>query len=177
MPEEPSTESVRIHNLSEESDAFSRSGASAMTVHTGRHFLQIPGPSTVPDRVLRAMDMPTIDHRGPEVRQARPRRDRGLPDHFQNQRSGHHLPVLRHRRLGSVDREHPIAGRQGLDVRDRPLRHAVAELGRKWGIQVDFLPGDWRHGARPEAIEERLATDKATPSRRLRSFTTRPRPA
>ena len=37
-----------------------------MTVHTGRHFLQIPGPSTVPDRVLRAMDMPTIDHRGPE---------------------------------------------------------------------------------------------------------------
>ena len=37
-----------------------------MTVHTGRHFLQIPGPTNVPDRVLRAMDMPTLDHRGPE---------------------------------------------------------------------------------------------------------------
>ena len=37
-----------------------------MTVHTGRHFLQIPGPTNVPDRVLRAMDIPTIDHRGPE---------------------------------------------------------------------------------------------------------------
>ena len=37
-----------------------------MTVHSGRHFLQIPGPTNVPDRVLRAMDMPTMDHRGPE---------------------------------------------------------------------------------------------------------------
>src|SRR3954452_22011816 len=37
-----------------------------MTLHTGRHFLQIPGPTNVPDRVLRAMDMPTLGHRGPE---------------------------------------------------------------------------------------------------------------
>ena len=37
-----------------------------MTVHTGRHFLQIPGPTNIPDRVLRAMDMPGLDHRGPE---------------------------------------------------------------------------------------------------------------
>src|SRR4051812_50203243 len=37
-----------------------------MSLHTGRHFLQIPGPTNVPDRVLRAMDMPTMDHRGPE---------------------------------------------------------------------------------------------------------------
>ena len=41
-------------------------GRTTMTVHTGRHFLQIPGPTNVPDRVLRAMDMPTLDHRGPE---------------------------------------------------------------------------------------------------------------
>ena len=40
-----------------------------MTVHTGRHFLQIPGPTNLPDRVLRAMDMPTMDHRGPEFGQ------------------------------------------------------------------------------------------------------------
>ena len=40
-----------------------------MTVHTGKHFLQIPGPSNVPDPVLRAMDMPTLDHRGPEFAQ------------------------------------------------------------------------------------------------------------
>jgi alanine-glyoxylate transaminase/serine-glyoxylate transaminase/serine-pyruvate transaminase len=43
-----------------------RPGRTPMTVHTGRHFLQIPGPTNVPDRVLRAMDMPTLDHRGPE---------------------------------------------------------------------------------------------------------------
>src|ERR1700761_8520870 len=41
-------------------------GKNAMTVHTGRHFLQIPGPTNIPDRVLRAMDMPGLDHRGPE---------------------------------------------------------------------------------------------------------------
>ena len=40
-----------------------------MTVHTGRHFLQIPGPTNIPDRVLRAMDMPTMDHRGAEFGQ------------------------------------------------------------------------------------------------------------
>jgi alanine-glyoxylate transaminase / serine-glyoxylate transaminase / serine-pyruvate transaminase len=44
-------------------------GTKAPMVHTGRHFLQIPGPTNVPDRVLRAMDMPTIDHRGPEFAQ------------------------------------------------------------------------------------------------------------
>ena len=43
----------------------------------GRHFLQIPGPTNVPDRVLRAIDRPTIDHRGPEFQRARPRRARG----------------------------------------------------------------------------------------------------
>src|SRR6187549_2979094 len=43
-----------------------RPGRTPMTVHSGRHFLQIPGPTNVPDRVLRAMDMPTMDHRGPE---------------------------------------------------------------------------------------------------------------
>jgi aspartate aminotransferase-like enzyme len=42
-----------------------------VTVHTGKHFLQIPGPTNVPDRVLRAMDMPTIDHRVPEFAQSR----------------------------------------------------------------------------------------------------------
>ena len=51
---------------------------------TGRHFLQIPGPTNVPDRVLRAIDQPTIDHRGPEFARARPRGARrapgGLPD-------------------------------------------------------------------------------------------------
>ena len=48
---------------------FKISGRGDPMVHTGRHFLQIPGPTNVPDRVLRAMDMPTIDHRGPEFAQ------------------------------------------------------------------------------------------------------------
>ncbi len=76
---------------------------------SGRHFLQIPGPTNVPDRILRAMDYPTIDHRGPEFQQlgksVLERHPQDLPD----RRAGRHLPGLRHRRLGSRPGEHPVA--------------------------------------------------------------------
>ena len=78
----------------------------------GRHFLQIPGPTPLPDRVMRAMDMPLIDHRGPEfakLGQALPRRHQ---DHFQDRQSGHHLYRDRHRRLGSSAGQHAVARRQ-----------------------------------------------------------------
>lgn len=78
-----------------------------MTVHTGKHFLQIPGPSNVPDRVLRAMDMPTLDHRGPEFAQL------GLEvlEGCKAQESGRDLSLVRNGRVGGGDREYALAPR------------------------------------------------------------------
>ncbi len=95
-------------------------------LHTGRHFLQIPGPTNVPDRVLRAMDQPVIDHRGPEF--AAPdcrgpgRTSRGVQD----ERPGHHFSGVRHRRRRSRAREHVVARRSGPDFRNRPFLPGVA---------------------------------------------------
>ena len=79
-----------------------------MTVHTGRHFLQIPGPTNVPDRVLRAMDMPTIDHRGPEFAETRPAVLAAMQRVFRTKQPGDHLSLVGHRRLGSRDRQHAV---------------------------------------------------------------------
>ncbi len=59
-----------------------------MATHTGRHFLQIPGPTNVPDRVLRAIDMPTIDHRGPEFAELGLQVLEGLQDHLPHEEPG-----------------------------------------------------------------------------------------
>ena len=75
-----------------------------MTLHTGRHFLQIPGPTNVPDRVLRAMDMPTLDHRGPEFAELGYAVLAGCQPHFPHQTAGDHLSGVGQRRLGSGDR-------------------------------------------------------------------------
>ena len=72
----------------------------------GRHFLQIPGPTNVPDRVLRAIDRPTIDHRGPEFQALGKEVLEGMKRIFQHAPPGDHLPRLGHRRLGSGAREH-----------------------------------------------------------------------
>ena len=85
-------------------------------VRTGRHFLQIPGPTNVPDRVLRAMDMPTIDHRGPEFAQLGSRRD---------------LPLVGDGGLGSGNRQHTLPRRQGVDGRDWTFRNALERARRK----------------------------------------------
>jgi alanine-glyoxylate transaminase/serine-glyoxylate transaminase/serine-pyruvate transaminase len=67
---------------------------------SGRHFLQIPGPTNVPDRVLRALSKPTIDHRGPGVRRARQRGAGGTEGRVPDGVAGHHLSGFRHRRMG-----------------------------------------------------------------------------
>ncbi len=95
----------------------------------GRHFLQIPGPSPVPDRILRAMDMPVLDHRGPEFQKLGQRVLDGHQDHLQDQGACDHLSGLGHRRLGSGAGQRAVARRSRADVRDRPLRDAVEEHG------------------------------------------------
>jgi alanine-glyoxylate transaminase/serine-glyoxylate transaminase/serine-pyruvate transaminase len=126
----------------------------------GRHFLQIPGPTNVPDRVLRAIDHPTIDHRGPEFA-----------------RLG--LSILG--RIGSIfDTREPVviyaASGTGaweaalvntLSPGDRVLMAETGHFALLWkrlaerlALQPEFLPGDWRHGANVDAIHARLADDR-----------------
>lgn len=131
-----------------------------MTLHTGRHFLQIPGPSTVPDRVLRAMDMPTIDHRGPEFAKLGRALLEGCQTVFKTSN-----PVIIYPSSGTGAWEASLVNT--LSPGDKVLMFETGHfatlwrnLADKWGITVAFIPGDWRHGASPEAIEERLAADK-----------------
>ncbi len=130
-----------------------------MALHTGRHFLQIPGPSNVPDRVLRAMDMPTIDHRGPEFA------DLGR-DVIQSIRSIFRTkqPVIIYPGSGTGGWEACIVNT--LSPGDRVLMAETGQFATLWraiatrfGLETDFMPGDWRHGADPVEIEKRLKAD------------------
>jgi alanine-glyoxylate transaminase / serine-glyoxylate transaminase / serine-pyruvate transaminase len=132
-----------------------------MTLHTGRHFLQIPGPTNVPDRVLRAMDMPAIDHRGPEFAELGFAVMEGMQRMFRTRQ-----PVIIYPSSGTGAWEAAIVNT--LSPGDKVL---MAETGQfavlwrgiadKFKLDVDFVPGDWRHGADIAAIEQRLTADKA----------------
>jgi alanine-glyoxylate transaminase/serine-glyoxylate transaminase/serine-pyruvate transaminase len=127
---------------------------------SGRHFLQIPGPTNVPDAVLRAIDQPTIDHRGPDFA-----------------RLG--LDVLERLKLVFQTRQpvviYPASGTGAWEAAlvntcspgDRVLMAETGHFAALWkrmaerlGLVTEFLPGDWRHGASPEAIHARLADDR-----------------
>lgn len=129
--------------------------------HQGRHFLQIPGPSPVPDRVLRAMDMPVIDHRSAQFAELAKSVFQGCQTIFQTKG-----PVIIFPSSGTGAWEAAIVNT--LSPGDRVL---MAETGHfatlwrnmaaRWGIEVEFMPGDWRQGADPAAIEAQLAQDAA----------------
>ena len=129
-------------------------------MHTGRHFLQIPGPTNVPDRVLRAMDRPVIDHRGPEFAQLGAEVLEGMKSVFKT--TG---PVVIYPSSGSGAWEAAIVNT--LSPGDRVLMFETGHFSDLWrdialrhGLQVDYVPGNWRHGARPEDAEQRLKEDK-----------------
>ena len=130
-----------------------------MAHRAGRHFLQIPGPTNVPDRILRAMDRPTIDHRGPEFnRLAREVLD-GLKPIF-----GTRGPVVIYPASGTGAWEAALVNT--LSPGDRVLMVETGHFASLWrklatrlGLEVELLPGDWRHGADPEAIGARLSED------------------
>jgi alanine-glyoxylate transaminase / serine-glyoxylate transaminase / serine-pyruvate transaminase len=132
-----------------------------MTVHTGRHFLQIPGPTNIPDRVLRATDMPGLDHRGPEFAELGFACMAGMQRMFRTKQ-----PVLIFPSSGTGAWEAAIVNT--LQPGDKVLmcetgQFAVLWLGiaEKFKLDVDFIPGDWRHGADIAQIEARLAADRA----------------
>ncbi|MBS4005732.1 MAG: aminotransferase class V-fold PLP-dependent enzyme, partial [Afipia sp.] len=131
------------------------------SVHTGRHFLQIPGPTNVPDRVLRAMDMPTIDHRGPEFAQLGLEVIEGSKKVFKTKN-----PVIIYPSSGTGAWEAAIVNT--LSPGDKVLMVETGHFATLWRamadklkLDVEFVPGDWRHGASPEDIEARLSKDKA----------------
>ena len=128
-------------------------------MHSGRHFLQIPGPTNVPDRVLRAISAPVIDHRGPEF--ARLFRDimPGLRRVF-----GTEDPVVVFPSSGTGAWEAALVNTlsPGDEVLIAETGHFAAQWARlasRLGLRPEVMPGDWRHGADPDAIGRRLAGD------------------
>jgi alanine-glyoxylate transaminase/serine-glyoxylate transaminase/serine-pyruvate transaminase len=129
-------------------------------IHTGRHFLQIPGPTNVPDRILRAMNRPVIDHRGPEFAKLGAEALEGLKSIFKTQ-----SPVVIYPSSGSGAWEAAIVNT--LSPGDHVLMFETGHFSNLWrdialrhGLIVDYIPGNWRRGARPEDAEHRLAEDK-----------------
>ena len=130
-----------------------------MSLPAGRHFLQIPGPSNVPDRVLRAMDMPTIDHRGPEFAQLTREVLTGLKQVFKTE-----ADVVIYPASGTGAWESALVNT--LSPGDRVLMFETGHFATLWrgiaselGLQVDFVEGDWRHGVDPAVVEEKLGAD------------------
>ena len=131
-----------------------------MPIHAGRHFLQIPGPSNVPDRVLRAMDMPTIDHRGPDFAELTLEILQGLKQVFKTS-----ADVVIYPASGTGAWEAALVNT--LAPGDRVLMFETGHFATLWqriatelGLAVEFVPGDWRHGVDPDEVEARLSADK-----------------
>ena len=131
-----------------------------MAIHSGRHFLQIPGPTNVPDRVLRAIDQPTIDHRGPEFVALAHDVLAGIQRIFRTKN-----PVIIYPSSGTGAWEAAIVNTlaSGDTVLMAETGHFATlwkALAQKFKVEVEFVPGDWRHGADIAAIEAELAADR-----------------
>lgn len=132
-----------------------------MSYPSGRHFLQIPGPTNVPDRVLRAMAQPTIDHRGPEFGRLGLHVLAEIKQIFQTEH-----PVIIYPASGTGAWEAALVNT--LSPGDRVLMTETGQFASLWqamaarlGLVPEVIPTDWRHGADPKAIEARLAADKS----------------
>lgn len=127
---------------------------------SGRHFLQIPGPSNVPDRILRAMDFPTIDHRGPEFAELGKKCLSGLQEVFKTR-----AHVIIYPASGTGAWEAALvntlsAGDTVLMIETGHFASLWYKLAARLGVHTELLKTDWRRGADPQAIEARLAADK-----------------
>lgn len=125
----------------------------------GRHFLQIPGPTNVPDRVLRAIDMPTMDHRGPDFAPLGRAVLEGMKRVF---KTTSHVVIYPASGTGAWE----AALANTLSPGDAVLMYETGHFATLWqkmalklGLKPEFIAGDWRHGADPQAIEKRLRED------------------
>lgn len=131
-----------------------------MSYRSGRHFLQIPGPTNVPERVLRAMAQPTMDHRGPDFANLTHEVIQGLKQIFKT--SGE---VVLFPSSGTGAWEAVLVNT--LSPGDRVLMFETGHFATLWrnmavrlGFEVDFVPGDWRHGVDPSAVGGKLSEDR-----------------
>lgn len=132
-----------------------------MNYTAGRHFLQIPGPTNVPERVLRAIDQPTIDHRGPQFQRLGQEVLAGLKHVFKTKATVIIFPAS-----GTGAWEAALVNT--LSPGDKVLMFETGHFASLWqgmaqrlGLIVEFVAGDWRHGVDPAAVETRLAADKS----------------
>jgi alanine-glyoxylate transaminase / serine-glyoxylate transaminase / serine-pyruvate transaminase len=126
----------------------------------GRHFLQIPGPTPLPDRVLRAMDTPIIDHRGPDFMKLARRALDGIKTIFKTTN-----PVIIYTATGTGAWEAALVNT--LSAGDRVIMVETGQFATLWknmavklGLKPEFIPTDWRTGADPAVIEAKLKEDK-----------------
>ena len=131
-----------------------------MTRRAGRHFLQIPGPTNVPDRVLRAIDFPTMDHRGPDFAAIGKDCLAGMKRVFKSTQG----EVVIYPASGTGAWEAALANT--LSPGDRVLMYETGHFASLWkkmadrlAIKSEFMGGDWRKPADPAAIEKRLKED------------------
>ncbi len=130
-----------------------------MTYKSGRHFLQIPGPTNVPDRILRAMDRPTMDHRGPAFAEMTKQVLSGLKGIFQTKQ-----PVVIYPASGTGAWEAALVN--ALSPGDRVLMFETGQFATLWqrmaerlGLDAELVAGDWRSGVDAGAVEARLGDD------------------
>ncbi|MBT7353844.1 MAG: aminotransferase class V-fold PLP-dependent enzyme [Acidiferrobacteraceae bacterium] len=130
-----------------------------MNIRSGRHFLQIPGPTNVPDRVLRAIDSPTIDHRGPAFQQLGHDVLEGMRNVFKTA-----SPVIIFPASGTGAWEAALVNT--LSPGDKVLMYETGQFATLWqklasklGLVVDFVAGDWRHGVDAAVLAEHLGAD------------------
>ena len=131
-----------------------------MKHQSGRHFLQIPGPTNVPERVLRAIDHATVDHRGPEFQDMSKEVLAGLKRVFKTK-----SPVVIFPASGTGAWEAALVntlspGDKVLMVETGHFATLWLNMAKRLGLDPVFIPGDWRHGADPAAIEAKLTEDK-----------------
>ena len=130
------------------------------TYKAGKHFLQIPGPTNIPDRILRAMDAPTIDHRGPQFAALSKSVLERIKLIFKSTD-----PVVIYPSSGTGAMEASLVNT--LNEGDKIIMFETGEFARQWcqaaerfKINVDYVPGDWRTGADPNIVKEKLLADK-----------------
>ena len=130
------------------------------SLRPGKHLLQIPGPTNIPDRVLRAMSYPTIDHRGPDFAEITKRVLERLKGIFKTTQ-----PVIMYPASGTGAWEAAIVNT--LNPKDKVLMFETgqfsylwAEQAKKLSLDVELVPGDWRHGIDHKVVEQKLSQDK-----------------
>ncbi len=137
-----------------------------MTTRSGRHFLQLPGPTNVPERVRRAMDRAVIDHRGPEFAELTLAVLEDLKPVF---RTDGTVFVFPSSATGAWEAAlvNTLAPGDGVLAFDRGFfADKWAEVAGRLGLDVDLVPGDWRAGVEPQLVEDRLRRDT---NRRIRA--------